>query len=352
MRRTSNFGRLARTSKLLLSWSIIFAASAMAQGTPYLSLHVEAHDVPVPDSVSPELQGLLGKHSTRPEPMTWPTSNEGYRRLDVGAGAEVKRLLRRLPVAMEKSEIAGVNCYILTPRDMPASNRDRLLVLVHGGGYVLWAGESGMCEGILMAHYAKMPVIGVDYRMAPDFPYPAAVDDVMAVWRALASNHDPAKMGIFGSSAGGGLILCLVQRAIKEKSPIPAAIAPGTPWSDLSPTGDSYYTVGSGFRENYQDGLATMARQYARNMDLKDARVSPVYGSFSGFPPAILTSGTRDELLSCTVRVNQKLRQAGVETRLQIIEGMGHAVYLDDDLPESKLVFTEIAEFLDTHLKR
>ena len=238
---------------------------------------------------------------------------------------------------------------------MPPENHDRLLVHVHGGGYVLGPGEAGNREAILMARYGRMKVISIDYRMPPDFPYPAALDDAMAVWRELVKTNDPKKMAIFGTSTGGGMTLAMVLRAKAEKLPLPAAIAPGTPWSDMTKTGDSYFAnemVDNVLVSN--DGwLGDAAKLYANGHDLKDPLLSPVYGDFHGFPPTVLTTGTRDLFLSNTVRVHRKLREVGVEAVLNVFEGQSHAQYLASPYaPETKEALGEIAQFFDAHLAK
>ena len=135
--------------------------------------------------------------------------------------------------------------------------------------------------------------------------------------------------------------------------PLPAAIAPGTPMADLTGVGDSFRT--NELVDNVlisRDGLCDPAAQfYAHGHDLKDPLLSPVYGDYRGFPPAILTTGTRDLLLSNTVRVHRKLRDAGVDSFLQVFEGQSHAHYLRDDTsPETKSAFAEISGFFDKHL--
>src|SRR5215212_7224387 len=162
-------------------------------------------------------------------------------------------------------------------------------------------------------------------------------------------------IAIFGTSAGGALALEMVLRAKQEGLPLPAAIAPGTPMSDTTKTGDTFYT--NELLNNVlvsRDGFCDAgAKVYANGRDLKDPMLSPVYGDMHGFPPTILTSGTRDLLLSNTVRVHRKLRQAGVEAVLQVYEGQSHAHYIrDDTVPETKEVFGEIAGFFDKHLGR
>jgi len=251
--------------------------------------------------------------------------------------------------------IAGVNCYILTPDNIPEQNRNRLLVHVHGGGYVFAPAESATREAILMAGFGKFKVISIDYRMPPDFPYPAAMDDAMAVWKEVVKTNDPKKMAIFGTSTGGGMTLAMVLRARTEGLPLPAATAPGTPWSDMTKTGDTFFTnekVDNILVSN--DGwLGDAAKLYANGHDLKDPQLSPVYGDLSGFPPTILTSGTRDLFLSNTVRVHRKLRQAGVVADLHVFEGQSHAQYAGDPgAPETKEHFGELTAFFDKYLAK
>ena len=242
---------------------------------------------------------------------------------------------------------------MVTPENVPPENRNRLLVHVHGGCYVSNPGEAGTSEAICMAGFGRFKVISVDYRTPPDHPYPAALDDAMTVWKAAVKMADPKNMAIFGSSAGGALTLSMILRAKQEHLPLPAAIAPGTPMSDLTNAGDSFRT--NAMLDNVlvapDASCDKRAALYANGHDLKDPMLSPLYGDMRGFPPTILTTGTRDLLLSNTVRVHRKLRQAGVEAVLQVYEGQSHAQYARDvSAPETREAFEEIAHFLDQHL--
>jgi acetyl esterase/lipase len=320
---------------------------------------VPGRSIPVPDTASKELQAAIAAPYRVPAWNADPKSAAEWKELInklAAAGAAARQQTReKLGVTMEATEVGGVKAFVLTPKEIPEANRKRLLVHVHGGGYVYNPGEAGTGEATLMAGYGGFKVISFDYRMPPDHPYPAAMDDAMAVWRAALKLQDPRNMAIFGTSTGGGMTLAMILRAKQEGLPLPAAIAPGTPWSDLTETGDSYKT--NEWLDNvlvsYSGYLSHAAKLYANGHDLKDPQLSPIYGDFSGFPPAILTSGTRDLFLSLTVITHRKLRRAGVEAQLQVFEGMSHAQYnFAPSAPETKETFTEIARFFDKHLGR
>jgi acetyl esterase/lipase len=331
---------------------LLISPLAIAQG----AREVPAKTLPVPETASPEIQKLIAAPLT----PTWnviPTNAAGWKeQVQAGYEATMKALpaLREaLKVRVSPMTVAGVKAYLVAPETLPPQNRNRLLVHVHGGCFVSFPGESGTAEAIYMAGFGGFRVISIDYRMPPDHPYPAALDDAMTIWREAVKMASPKNMAIFGSSAGGNLTLAMVLRAKMDNLPLPAAIAPGTPMSDLTGAGDSFQT--NAMVDNvlvaYGANCDKRAALYTAGRDLKDPLLSPVYGDYSGFPPAILTSGTRDLLLSNTVRVHRKLRQAGVEAQLQVFEGQSHAQYYRDvNAPETREAFEEIARFFDKHL--
>jgi len=319
---------------------------------------VPARVVPVPDTVSPQMQAIIAQ----PYNPTWnvvPQSPAEWKAIVDKAAAAVVATLpeirNALGVTVQPTTIAGVKAFVATPKVIPVRNRNRILVHVHGGAYVLSPGEAATKEAIELAGFGGFKVISVDYRMPPEFPYPAAMDDAMAVYRAVLKTTKAKNVGIFGTSTGGGMTLAMVLRAKMEHLPQPGAIAPGTPWSDMTKTGDSFYA--NEMVDNVlvsDDGfLHAAALLYANGHDLKDPLLSPVYGDMHGFPPTILTTGTRDLFLSNTVRVHRKLREAGVEAVLQVFEGESHAQYYRDiNAPETKEYNAEIAGFFDRHLGR
>lgn len=343
----------------LLAEPVGFEAMAAAQSSANAkpgARHVPARDIPVPSAdVSPQVQEMIGG----PYGSQWdhhPKNAAEWKAFAAKFVAwgekNVPPLAAKLHVTVTPTTIAGVPCFIVAPESIPPRNRNRLLVHVHGGAYVFGRGISGTSEAVLLAGFGGFKVIAIDYRVAPDFPYPAALDDAMAVWKQEVTTVKPRNMAIFGSSAGGALTLAMVLRAKNEHLPLPAAIAAGSPWSDLTDTGDSYHT-----NEWLDRTLVSMngmpvdaARLYAAGHDLKEPYLSPVYGDFHGFPPAVLTTGTRDLGLSNTVRVHRKLRRAGVEAELHVYEGQSHCDFLDFDAPETQEAMTEIATFFERHL--
>jgi monoterpene epsilon-lactone hydrolase len=330
------------------------ACNAQTASAPVLE--VPARSVPVPGTVSPQMAKIIGA----PLRNNWnllPKSGEEWKPVaDAGAAATLKNIpgmTERLHVKVEKTVIDGVRAFVVTPDVIPPANRNRLLIHVHGGCYVLNPGEAALPEAMFMAGFGHFKVIAVDYRMPPEAYFPAALDDGMTVYKNAIKTTDPKNIAIFGSSAGGALTLEMILKAKQDGLPLPGAIAPGTPMSDVTKVGDTFVT--NAMLDNVlvsPDGFCDAGTKvYANGHDLKDPLLSPVYGDVQGFPPTILTSGTRDLLLSNTVRVHRKLRQAGVEAMLQVYEGQSHAQYYRDDTsPEAKEAFEEIAGFFDKHL--
>jgi epsilon-lactone hydrolase len=333
-----------------------FAGTASAQTPSSGTLEVPAKTLPAPADVSPQLQKIIGA----PLRSNWdihPKTGEEWKPVaDAGAAVLAKAvpgMMERLKVKVEKTTIDGVRAFVLTPETIAPDNRNRQLIHMHGGCYVLNSGQASLPEALFMAGFGHIKVVSVEYRMPPEAYFPAALDDGITVYKALLKTMPAKNMAFFGTSAGGALVLEMGLKAKELKLPMPGAIAAGTPMSDVTKVGDTFYT--NAMVDNVlvsPDGFCDDgAKVYAAGHDMKDPLLSPVYGDMQGFPPTILTSGTRDLLLSNTVRVHRKLRQAGVEAMLQVFEGQSHAqFYRDDTSPEAREAFEEIAGFFDRHL--
>lgn len=319
---------------------------------------IPEHNLEAPSTASAQLKqaidfGLPDWWQTKPKNFEEWKNFQKIRNAE--AMKRLPELMARLGVRSVGGELSGVPVFTLEPAEIPLRNRDRVLLHLHGGGYVLNGGEAGIGEGVFMAGIGKFRVVSVDYRMPPEFPFPAALDDAMKVYRSLLEKYPPSHIGIFGTSTGGGMTLALVIRAKHEGLPLPGAIAAGTPWSDLTMTGDSYATNEKidNVLVGYDGWLEAAAEAYANGHDLKDPLLSPVYGEYKGFPPTILGTGTRDLFLSNTIRVHKKLLEAGVPAQLLVLEGISHAQYmlLGPDAPEANFYFGQVADFFDKYLE-
>lgn len=349
---------------------LLLDGSALAQSDPGLATaqaaanaahgprHVPAKILPVPSAdVSPQMQAAIAAPYW-PGFDTHPKSAEEWRAFVGAIAREQEALLpgleQSLGVLVEPALMGGVKVFVVTPKSLPDANRNRVVMHMHGGGYILNPGRSGAIEAMLIAGHGGFRVVSVDYRMPPDAPYPAALDDCVTVWRELSKATPAANIAFAGSSTGGGLVLATALRARAEGLPLPGAVAAGTPWSDMTRTGDSVFANEwvDNILVTWDGWLGDAAALYAAGADLASPYLSPINGDFAGLPPAILTTGTRDLFLSDTVRVHRKLRRAGVEADLNVYEGMSHAIFLDASLPESREIYTDIGRFLDRHLGR
>ena len=314
---------------------------------------------PLPAGASDALRDAIAASPLRrADQLPPPPANAAeWRRLialvDAPNLAEVEAYLADLPISAEPVSLNGVKAWRVTPDEVAPEFAGKVLMDLHGGAYVFFAGKGSLDESPLIASRIRIPVVSVDYRMPPDHPFPAALDDAVVAYLALLEDYDASDIAMGGTSAGGGLTLATVQRLKSLGYPLPGALYLGTPWADLTKTGDTQYTNENLDRilVTYDNTLGAAARLYAGMEGLNHPLISPMYGSLDGFPPTILTSGTRDLFLSDVVRVHRKMRAAGVTTDLHVYEAMSHAGYIvSPDTPESHDMYREVAEFLKQHL--
>ncbi len=348
-------GKTRTTTAALLAVGFAQAASAADAPSGPLSVPAKTLQVPTAD-ISPAMQAFIAK-PLNPDWNFHPKTGAEWRamadKIAAGVVPGLPAMQERLHVKVEHQMIDGVKVAVVTPDSVPAANADKVVIHVHGGCYVYFPGDSGTTEALMLAGFGHYKVISVDYRMPPEAYFPAGLDDAMTVYRSTIKTIAPKNVAIEGTSAGGALTLEMVVKAKQDGLPLPGAIAPGTPMADVTKTGDSFYT--NEFVDNVlvsPNGFCDDAAAfYAHGHDMADPLLSPVNADMSGFPPAILTTGTRDQLLSNTVRVHRKLRRAGVEAELNVYEGESHAQYqFDDRVPETREAFTDIAAFFGRHL--
>jgi acetyl esterase/lipase len=295
------------------------------------------HLQPVPAHLSPQAQGFLKR-----------TRTDIYENYVQKMGT----IQRKAAPAVKTTEVevGGVKCFwAASPK---ASREDVVVVYFHGGAYMYGSGEDA--AAVLLPVYEELSVCGlsVDYRLAPRYPFPAAVNDAVAVYRGLLTQgYAPGKIAFAGASAGGGLALATALSLKDAGDPLPAAIAVIGPWVDFPATGDSIITIKDWDTWYDLDDEAVTIRAYAGDHDLRNPLISPLYGDFTGFPPLLVQTGTREIGLSECVCLAQKARRQGVDVTLDVWDGMWHVWHMMwPDIPESRDACHDIAVFLDKHL--
>jgi len=259
-------------------------------------------------------------------------------------GIITSHLPAELPVEESSFEIDGTTTYVLRPHHVDDGTATPLYLDIHGGALIFGGGE--LCRLLSSAMALGRPMItwSVDYRMPPKHPYPAALDDCLAVYRRLLEERSPQDIFVGGASAGGNLAAALMLRAKDEGLTMPAGLVLRTPEVDLTESGDTFRTLNG--IDNALQPLMQTNLLYANGADLADPYLSPLFGNLRGFPPTFLQTGTRDLFLSNTVRMHRRLLAAGVETELHVFEAMPHGGFgggtpEDVDLAQSVLTFLE-----------
>lgn len=225
------------------------------------------------------------------------------------------------------------------------TDRAKVLINVHGGGFATDSGS--LTENIPIAALSGIEVIAVLYRFAPEHPFPAAVDDALAVYRAALADHDPRDIGVYGTSAGAVIGPQLMMRLAAEGLPLPGVLGVFSGEPDMVGTADSLRI----FAGAVEGKLLIDAKwAYVAATDPKDPLISPIYGDLSGFPPTLCLSSGRDVLLSGTVILHRALLDAGVAAELLVYDALPHAFWAMLLAPESDDCFRRMSSFLTKHL--
>lgn len=322
------------------------SATFDSDGTAHIT-----REVPMPTTVSPQAQQWLKEiEHEGGQSKDLAEIRKGTDAWRVRDSAEAKRLY---PVNIEETTTAGVRTDIITPLSMPAANKNRVLINLHGGGFISDSGS--LIEGIPIANLAKIKVVSVYYRLAPENPFPAAVDDVVAVYKELLRTYQPRNIGIFGTSAGAILTAEVAVKLKQSGLPLPAALGIFSGLGDFSRTADSQQLFAlNGFSGNIspQSPSGVHDSDYVGKTDPKDPVLSPLFADLHGFPPCLLVTGTRDLLLSNTSILHLALLKAGVNSQLLVYEAMPHAFWYHFQLPETKEVLEFMANFFDQQLAK
>jgi monoterpene epsilon-lactone hydrolase len=253
-------------------------------------------------------------------------------------------------VDFETSAVGGIPA--VWSRTAGAS-QDRVLVYLHGGGYVIgdsW-GYRPLWSGLAAASGARG--LGLDYRLAPEHPFPAAVDDAVAAYRGLLdAGYAPGQIVLAGDSAGGGLIIAALIEARRLGLPMPAAALAISPWTDLEFKGESIASKAAEDPSLTLDGLVNCARQYLGDRPAREPLASPIHADLSGLPPLLIQVGSAEILLDDAVRLARQAGAAGAKVRLEIWPDMPHVWHaFGFMLEEGAEATARAAAFLRAHLK-
>lgn len=243
----------------------------------------------------------------------------------------------------------GVRAYWLVPTGCAM---DRVILYVHGGGYVLGSANSHMNMVGHIARAAGCRALNVDYRLAPEHPFPAAVEDAVAAYRwLLAQGIAPEHIAVSGDSAGGGLTLATLLALKRQGLPLPAAAVPLSPWTDLTMSGDSIESRAAVDLIVGNDALGTLSAFYLGEASPKDPLASPLFGDLAGLPPLYIQVGDEEVLLDDARRFAEKARAAGVEVRLDVFPEMQHVFQMSVGVvPEATEAVQRIGEWLRPRL--
>jgi acetyl esterase/lipase len=316
------------------------------------ALHVPARDIPVPTSISDEAQMMLSMFTEPMGQVDYPAigDRDAWRDLvktqDEVVVEAIAPTIADVDADRELRSVGDVGVFVFTPRE---SADDRVVLEIHGGGFLFLGGEACALMGARAVGALGLPTWAVDYRMPPDHPYPAALDDCLAVYTALLAERSADRIIVSGGSAGGNLAAALLLRARDEGLPMPGVLLLVTPEVDLTESGDSFHTNAG--VDTVCSSLMPVNRLYANGRDLAHPYLSPLFGDLTGFPPTILSTGTRDLFLSNTVRMHRALRHAGAETELHVFEAAPHGGFMGM-APEDGERDAELREFIDRHCPR
>ena len=308
-----------------------------ADGTAYITRIVN-----VPETISAEAQkSLVAQHNLPPQ------ESRGRQLRQMSSDA-----IRALyPTNVEFSTIAGVPVSVVTPLSIPSSKTDHVLINLHGGGFTSDSGS--LTESMPIANLTNTKVISVMYRLAPEYKFPAPVDDVVAVYKELLKTYRAQHIAIYGSSAGAVLTPEVAVKLKQLGLPVPGALGIFSGGGDFTRDGDSQQVYGVhglfGDPDTRPKGVQWLA-VYVGSADPKDPVLSPVFADLHGMPPSLFVTSTRDMLLSHTTILHRAFLRDGMDASLVVFDGLNHCFWYDPNHPESREANQTMADFFDKHL--
>jgi monoterpene epsilon-lactone hydrolase len=341
---------------LCCSPTVVVAQDTACKGSPpqsdssFIDDHGTAHItrvVPIPDTLSPEAQKAVAVAILdRPEPEDLAKRRAQASAWQINGGEQMRKTY---PVNITEDKIAGVPVRIVTPLTIPPAKKNRVLMNLHGGGFNAdWGSE---IESIPVANLTQTKVVAVLYSLAPEHPFPAAVNEAVAVYKGLLKTYQPQNIGIYGTSAGAILTAEVAVRLRQLNLPLPAALGIFSGSGDFSKVGDSRFVYGlRGLSGPLSQPAGKPDTSYSGTTPLNDPVLSPIYADLKGFPPTLFLTSGRDLLLSNTVNLHRAFVNAGVSAQLVVFDGLWHAYWNEWTLPESKEAHHMMADFFNREL--
>ena len=314
---------------------------------------VQRRIIPFPSSISAEARASLerlvnadGDPLNALYTMPSPDDHAGWMRVKAAAdghyAAAMKELAGTLQAGVETIRTCDATIHVATPDTVTVP--DCAYLDFHGGALVFGGDDACRAQARMQADRHGVLCYGVDYRMPPEHPYPAALDDDVAAYRHVLEYHAPSRIVVGGRSAGGNLAVAMLLRAKDEGIALPAGLVLLSPQVDLTESGDSFQ-INQMVDVVLPGSLMRNNQLYAGGADLSHPYLSPLFGDLSDFPPTFLQSGTRDLFLSNTVRMHRALRRAGVDAELHVFEAMPHGGF-QGSTPEDQELAGEISRFV------
>lgn len=340
--------RFLRAAAMLIA---LFGSPVLAQ-----DVQVPAFTLPPSNQLSAEAKRILVR--MKDESASKEIANDLAKQRAFYQAWNDRRLAEmhgRFATRSARETIGGVAVDIVTPEEGVApSNANRVLINVHGGAFMWGSGSGALVEAIPIAATMKVKVVTVDYRLTPENRYPAASEDVTAVYRALIRHYRPENVGIYGCSAGGAITAQATAWIRGEGLPPPGAIGTfcGT---GAAYSGDSPFVAGpitGGDVLPFPALPPTIPNPYMAGVAPQDARAYPLgsEAEIAAMPPTLLLAGGRDFAVSALTLAHRRLTAAGVASELQLFDGLPHAFFMWPDMPESIEAYRLIAGFFDRHL--
>lgn len=252
--------------------------------------------------------------------------------------------------SIDTIKIGGIRALDIKPKGYKKNNK--VIVYVHGGGYVSLSADATLASMLPLADISGLRIIAIDYTLAPQAKFEAITNEVIQFYKALLKQYDAENIAFYGDSAGGGLAAGSILKIRDANLPMPSSLVLWSPWLDLAKVGDSHFTLADNDPSlKYSNLLENAALAYAPKSEFKNPYVSPVYGDFSKkFPPTLIQVGSKEILLSDAIRMYRILDDHGIESKLDVYEGMWHVwqgYYL---MPESKTAVENTKKFIYKHL--